>query len=227
MAFYFCGVNNVTSLSYAKGNSWGEAWQNRLFRSIIIVAVILFVTQLFFLPSFFASIEKRDGIIMNDWLLQIIPARDFSAVIFIIIWSACLLVIIRSIQQPEIFLIVIVSLVLLITVRMITIYLVALDPPDGLIKLKDPLTSLTYGGKGIFMTKDLFFSGHTSNLFMFYLCLQKRGDKLFALLGCIIVAVLVLVQHVHYSIDVIAAFIITWFLVKGIKKLISHYIPSV
>ncbi len=110
---------------------------------------------------------------------------------------------------------------------MISIYLVALDPPDGLIKLIDPLTSLTYGGRGIFMTKDLFFSGHTSNLFMFYLCLQKRRDKLFVLLGCIIVAVLVLVQHVHYSIDVIAAFIITWFLVKGVKKLIIHYIPSV
>lgn len=220
-------MNNVTSLSYTKGNSWGEAWQNRLFRSIIIITVILFISQLFFLPSFFASIEKRDGIVMNDWLLQIIPARDFSAVIFIIIWSACLLVIIRSIQQPEVFLTIIVSLVLLITFRMITIYFIALDPPDGLIKLKDPLTSLTYGGRGIFMTKDLFFSGHTSNLFMFYLCLQKRGDKLFALLGAIIVAVLVLVQHVHYSIDVIAAFIITFFLVSGVKKLVSRYAPSI
>lgn len=220
-------MNNVTSFAYAKSNSWSEAWQNRLFRSVIIITTILFVAQLFLLPSFFALIEKRDGVVLNDWLLQIIPPQDFSVIIFIIIWSACLLVIIRSVQQPAIFISIIISLVLIIILRMISIYLVALDPPDGLIKLIDPLTSLTYGGRGIFMTKDLFFSGHTSNLFMFYLCLQKRRDKLFVLLGCIIVAVLVLVQHVHYSIDVIAAFIITWFLVKGVKKLIIHYIPSV
>ena len=219
-------MSNVTSYAYDKSNSWGEAWQNKRFRTIIIPTVILFIALLFFLPTFFASIEKREGIILNDWVLQIIPAQDFSLVIFIIIWSACLLVIIRSIQQPAIFLRVIISLVLLILIRIVTIYFVALDPPEGLIKLKDPLTSLTYGGRGIFMTKDLFFSGHTSNLFMFYLCLQKRGDKLFALLGTIIVAILVLVQHVHYSVDVIGAFVITFFLVNGVKKLASTHLPS-
>jgi hypothetical protein len=220
-------VNNVTSLAYDENNSWGEAWQNRRFRNIVIPTSVVFVALIFFLPSFFASIEKRVGIVLNDWLLEIIPGRDFSVVIFIVIWSASLLVIIRSVQQPAIFLRIIISLVLLLLLRMLTIYLVALDPPEGLIKLKDPLTSLTYGGSGVFMTKDLFFSGHTSNLFMFYLCLQKRGDKLFVLVGTIIVAALVLVQHVHYSVDVIGAFIITFFLVKGVKWLISRYVAII
>jgi membrane-associated phospholipid phosphatase len=143
---------------------------------------------------------------------------DFSVLIFIIIWSSFLLVIIRSIQQPVFFLALLASMVLLTIVRIATIYLVVLDPPEGLIKLQDPLTSLTYGGRGIFITKDLFFSGHTSNLFMFYLCLQKKRDKIFVLLGTITVGILVLVQHVHYSMDVIGAFIITFILVKVVKN---------
>ena len=71
-----------------------------------------------------------------------------------------------------------------------------LDPPHGLIVLIDPLTSLTYGGRGVFITKDLFFSGHTSNVFMFYLCLQKKKDKMFLLLASITVGILVLAQQI-------------------------------
>jgi membrane-associated phospholipid phosphatase len=211
-------VNNVTSYAYKESNSWSEAWQNRLFRQRVIAGTILAIALLLFLPFFFALIEKRNGVILNDWLLQYVPAMDFSVLIFIIIWSSFLLVIIRSIQQPVFFLALLASMVLLTIVRIATIYLVVLDPPEGLIKLQDPLTSLTYGGRGIFITKDLFFSGHTSNLFMFYLCLQKKRDKIFVLLGTITVGILVLVQHVHYSMDVIGAFIITFILVKVVKN---------
>jgi membrane-associated phospholipid phosphatase len=211
-------VNNVTSYAYKESNSWSEAWQNRLFRQRVIAGTILAIALLLFLPFFFALIEKRNGVILNDWLLQYLPAMDFSVLIFIIIWSSFLLVIIRSIQQPVFFLALLASMVLLTIVRIATIYLVVLDPPEGLIKLQDPLTSLTYGGRGIFITKDLFFSGHTSNLFMFYLCLQKKRDKIFVLLGTITVGILVLVQHVHYSMDVIGAFIITFILVKVVKN---------
>ena len=214
-------MNNVSSYAYDKSNGWSEAWQDRLFRAKVITGVSLFFAVVFFLPYFFSLIEKRNGPVLNDWLLQIIPDRDFYVAIFIIIWSASILVIVRSIQQPAIFLTVIFSLVTLLVVRMCTIYMVALNPPVGLIVLVDPITSLTYGGKGMFITKDLFFSGHTSNLFMFYLCLQKKADKLFLLIGSVAVGILVLAQHVHYSMDVIAAFIATYFLVKLVKKVVS------
>ncbi len=216
-------MNEITSYALTKSNGWGQAWQNKLFRTKVITGTIMFVALIFFLPAFFAMIEKREGLVLNDWLLHQIPAQDFSVPIFIIIWSASLLVIIRCLQQPYFFVTVLLSLVLLLLVRMATIYFVVLNPPAGLIKLRDPLTSLTYGGSGIFITKDLFFSGHTSNLFMFYLCLEKRRDRLFLLLGTITVAFLVLAQHVHYSMDVIAAFIITFLLVRLVKKFVSRF----
>ena len=211
-------MNNVTSYAYDKSYSWGQAWQNRSFRTKLITALLLFIGLLLLLPSFFAFIEKREGAVLNDWILNYVPARDFSVPIFIIIWSVFLLVIFRSIHDPALFLLVILSLVALLILRMSAIYLFELNPPQGLIVLRDPLISITYGGRGIFITKDLFFSGHTSNLFMVYLCLQKRRDKIFVLLGTVTVAVLVLVQHVHYSMDVIGAFIITFFVVNAIKN---------
>ena len=214
-------MNNVTSYVYDKTYGWGEAWQDRVFRTKLITAFLMFFALLIYLPSFFAFIQKREGIVLNDWLLQYIPARDFSVLIFIIIWSVFLLAIVRSIYDPAVFLTLIVCSVVMLLARMGTIYFFALNPPEGLIVLQDPLTSLTYGGKGIFITKDLFFSGHTSNLFLVYLCLPKKNDKRFVLLCAIAVAVLVLVQHVHYSMDVAGAFLITFLLVKLSRKIFT------
>ncbi len=216
---YFCTVEEPVIYPYLRSGSWSEAWANPLFRNKAICAVILFLAIVLFLPTFFSKIEARQGIVLNDYLLQWIPARDFSLTIFLFVWSTSLLIIVRSFQQPAIFLRAIYLLIAITLSRLITISIFPLDPPLGLIHLKDPLTSLSYGGSQVFITKDLFFSGHTSNLFMFYLCLQKKRDKQFAFLATLMVAMLVLVQHVHYSIDVIAAVIFTYALVKISNRL--------
>ncbi len=211
-------VQNISNYTLHKNTTWAVAWQDVAFRTKIIAGCLVFAILVAVLPSFFALIEKREGVVLHDLILHYIPARNFSLLIFVIIWSSSVLVLIRSIQQPVFFLTVLLSLILVLIARMLTIYFVVLDPPEGLIKLTDPITSLTYGGRNVFITKDLFFSGHTSNLFLFYLCLTKKKDKIFLLLGSISVAILVLVQHVHYSMDVVAAFVITFFLVHLVKK---------
>jgi membrane-associated phospholipid phosphatase len=54
---------------------------------------------------------------------------------------------------------------------------------------------------------DLFFSGHTALVFAIYLL---SGKKWPFLLLSIVIGTLLVMQRVHYSIDVIAAFPFAW-----------------
>lgn len=199
--------------------SWSKAWQERRFRNKTFIALILVAIVLTLLPTFFAFIEKREGIVLQDFVLDAIPAMDVSIPTFIIIWSLVLLVFYRIYQNPRLFLVVAYGFILMCILRVLTISILPLNPPAGLIVLKDPIANIAYGGNGIFITKDLFYSGHTGNMFLFFLCLERKWDKIFALTASFLVGILVMIQHIHYSIDVIAAFIFTYFIYLGAKKL--------
>jgi len=71
------------------------------------------------------------------------------------------------------------------------------------------------------ITKDLFFSGHTAILVLTILCLEKKSDKIIGIIATVIVGSLLLVQHVHYTLDVIAAPIIVYPLYKLSRFLIT------
>jgi membrane-associated phospholipid phosphatase len=198
--------------------SWSEAWQLRSFRNKTFVALALVAIILLTLPTFFAFIEKREGMVLQDFVLDAIPAMDVSVPTFVIIWSMVLLVFYRIYQNPRLFLVIAYGFILMCLCRVLTISILPLNPPPGLITLKDPIANIVYGGKGIFITKDLFYSGHTGNMFLFFLCLQAKWDKIFALTAAVLIGILVLVQHIHYTIDVIAAFIFTYFIYLLAKK---------
>lgn len=199
--------------------SWSKAWQERRFRNKTIIALLLVAIILTLLPTFFAFIEKREGMVLQDYVLDAIPAIDVSIPTFVIIWSTVLLVFFRIYQNPRLFLVVAYGFILMCLARVLTISMLPLNPPAGLIVLKDPIANIAYGGNGIFITKDLFYSGHTGNMFLFFLCLERKWDKIFALTASFLVGILVMIQHIHYSIDVIAAFIFTYFIYLGAKKL--------
>jgi membrane-associated phospholipid phosphatase len=77
---------------------------------------------------------------------------------------------------------------------------------------------VAYGGNAAF-TKDLFFSGHTSTLFIVSLAEKRRGLRIIFILSTILIGLLLVWQRVHYTIDVIGALLVTFAVYKGITAL--------
>ena len=95
-----------------------------------------------------------------------------------------------------------------------------LNPPVGLVPLSDPFLKPFYGSNVI--TKDLFFSGHTGSVFLIFLILRKKWEKIFALVATILVGILLLIQHIHYTIDVIFAPVFVYVVYFLAKKVTAY-----
>ncbi|HEU4552401.1 MAG TPA: phosphatase PAP2-related protein [Chitinophaga sp.] len=188
--------------------SWQISWGDTGFKKKMIAGSITLVLIFLTFPSFFRYIEKRDGAVLNDWILACLPAIDVSIPIMIGIWGVLLLFVIRATGRPRMFLTFVTAYILLCVSRCLTIYLVPLSPPVNMIALTDPLTSVFYGGQSI--SKDLFYSGHTSLLALVYFCSVKKPDRLLAGICTVLVGILLLVQHVHYTTDVVFAPLFAW-----------------
>lgn len=206
-------------ITIALRNNWKETWSSSLQRAQLIIGSILMIIISFMLPPFFNLIQKRDGPIIHDAVLASIPAHNVSWAIFTVIWGIGFYSLWRGIEKPTIYITYLWTFIFVTILRVLAISFVPLDPPAGLIVLTDPLTAIFYGRSTI--TKDLFFSGHTSILFLAFLCLERKWDKILALIGTCIVACLLLVQHVHYTIDIIAAPIIIYPVYRVVKYLLN------
>lgn len=198
---------------------WKNNWQSTDYRRKLISGLIIISLILITLPFFYQAIEQRNGIKFNDYLLQWLPAYDLSLFIFVTIWSMALLTFHRFKQDPQIFLTFLWGFILINLSRFVSIGLVPLNAPDSLVAIHDPISNYFYGPK--FITKDLFFSGHTAAMFLMFLCLKKRSDKILTFIATIVIGIAVLIQHVHYTMDVFMAPVITYFLWIGAKKIVE------
>jgi len=188
--------------------NWKATWNSRHQRYQMITGTVIVLGIVYTIPIFFAHIQKRKGAVLNDWLLARIPPHDVSVFIFALIWGMAILILIRAIKNPSIYITFCWTFIFIYIVRFVTLSLVALDPPQGMILLADPINSAFYHNAVI--TKDLFFSGHTATMVMIFLCLEKRSDKIIALIAAFAVACLLLLQHIHYTIDVLAAPVVVY-----------------
>jgi membrane-associated phospholipid phosphatase len=153
--------------------------------------------------QFLQFIEKRNGAVLPDPLLNIFSPIDLTWLTFSLIYLSIIVFLISIIKEPDKLLIAMQAYGLMVIFRTIAMYLVPLEPPETMLLLNDPFVQLF--GKGEILTKDLFFSGHTATLFLLFLLTEKKTLKFIFLISTFIVGISVLLQHVHYSIDVFVA----------------------
>ena len=161
------------------------------------------------LPVVFDLMLTRPGIIPFEPFLDYLPRKDLSTLIFGVLYSAAVLAMIITLKDPVRLLRGFQAYIMLITLRMICMILVPLVPPIDLVTLQDPFAQLFYPSDVPF-EKDLFFSGHTATAFLLFLVVPGRNWRTLFMAVTVFVGIGVLVQHVHWTVDVIAAPIAAW-----------------
>lgn len=173
-------------------------FRNKLFVSLVVLAIVLFS-----LARFLVYNEGRVGYDLTDPLLSLFKPMEVTWFTFLLIYVALVAALYTLSFFPEEFLIAIQSYSIVAFLRLTTIYLLPLNAPATIIPLDDPF--IAFFGNGQTFLKDLFFSGHTATMFVFYLTAVNKNLRIIFLAATVVVAVCVLVQHVHYTIDVLVA----------------------
>ncbi len=202
--------------------NWKTALANTNFRNRFLASVMLLMVILFGFAWLLAYIETRQGHTFYDPILNFIKPRDVSDFIFFVTYSTALVGLIYAFTSPYKFLHLIQMYGALTLLRVITLFFVPLEPPTNIIPLHDIfLTNTFYAGSQ--NLKDLFFSGHAATLFLFYFFVSNKTLKYIFLIAAIAVSIGVVMQHVHYSYDVIAAPIFAYIAYRFIVKFSKHY----
>jgi hypothetical protein len=174
---------------------------------VITLVALAFVAST--LPSFFRFIEARPGNVPPDPLIAHLAPMDLSVPVFVVLYGAILWAVLSIAGKPSVLLRALQAYLVLLLLRMISMFTFTLEPPADLIDLVDPVTQLFYPDDRPFR-KDLFFFGHTATLAL--LAFAVPGPRIRAVLwiATFLVGAAVILQHVHWTVDVLAAPFFAW-----------------
>ena len=187
--------------------NWKEYLSSPRNRIIFYSTLPSLIFILFLLTRFLNYIETRNGFIPYDPVLAILPPVNLTWLIFSVIYISLFTAVFTLLKSPERLSAAMQCYFFMVLFRITAMYIVPFNPPAEMIPLNDPFVEIF--GTGRLLTKDLFFSGHTATLLIFYYTAVSKKLKTIFLICTIIVAVSVLLQHVHYTVDVLGAVIFT------------------
>jgi len=183
--------------------TWKSFLKDKKSLTEFIITMIVLIVVLISFSQFLNFIEQREGVVLSDPILKAYYPVDLTWLTFTLIYLSLFLFIITTINKPDRLLKAFQAYGLMVIFRTIAMYLTPFEAPETSLLLDDPFVQLF--GQGEILTKDLFFSGHTGTLFLLFLLAENRPMKYIFLLFTLTVGTAVLLQHVHYSVDVFVA----------------------
>lgn len=148
---------------------------------------------------------KEASLAVTDIILSNIPVYDVDGVFIygpFVLWA---FVVFLSLIKPQRIPFILKSVALFILIRSVFITLTHIGPfPNSLPVNSSLMKHFSSGG-------DLFFSAHTGLPFLLALLFQKNRQLMILFsAAAVFFGIIVLMAHLHYSIDVLAAFFITY-----------------
>lgn len=170
---------------------------------LVSLGILLIAAK--YCKTYIADFTRRPGMLLHDPLLSQFHSHDFSTIIFILFHLGIVLCFVSFYNNPKELSITFQAYALLMIFRTISIYLWPLQAPNDMIFLQDPFAEIYMHQNGHRVVNDLFFSGHVSSSFLFFLVAKGKYIKRILLFITISVAIMILWQKVHYTVDVVFA----------------------
>ena len=183
-----------------------ESWFDQHFRFSAPLSIVLFLASLVVnvWATFFATRKASNPV--EDIILSSIPVYDVGIFFVYGMFALAAVITILCLIRPKRIPFVLHSLTLFILIRAAFVSMTHIGPyPIGdVYEFGEIVTKFFFGG-------DLFFAGHTGAPFLMALVFWHNSKLRYFFLACAtFFAVIVLLGHVHYTIDVFAAFFITY-----------------
>jgi len=173
-----------------------------------IILAVLFLIFAGTLNNYFGSYTNQAGsVVVPDLILDHITTFDLSPIyIWLFVIVIAVIIFYPLFFKPSKISYSLGMLSLFILIRAIFTSLTHLKTPDDVIVANFPTPFQNFQ-----FQNDLFFSGHTGLPFLGFLIFKDNKKIKYFMLACsIILGATVLIMHAHYSIDVFAAFFITY-----------------
>jgi hypothetical protein len=199
-------------------NNWKKSLNKRKFLIQIYFTIPVLIVGLIFLTRFLTFIEYRPGVVLPDPLLDSFKSVNLTWFIFLFTYGSVLFGILTIVSKPKLVLTVLHAYMLVLLFRVICMYFIPLEPPAGIIPLHDIMIEDSFYS-GRMNLKDLFFSGHTAAIMLFFFAAESKKIKITMLILTLIVVSGLIMQHVHYTIDIIAAPFFSWVSYKLAKRI--------
>jgi signal transduction histidine kinase len=205
------------------GAKWAAEWTGRHFRNQFVLTILFVIGAN--LLSFYCFIQmgNRAGIQLHDYFHLVLKPYDFSLPLFILIYFSVFLAFTFLIPHPKKLLMGLQAFSIIALMRTLSIYLIPLSPPSEMIVLHDPVAEFFLKRGDVMVTNDLFFSGHVAFGMLLYFTAQNTFIKRFCAATTFIIGILIVWQHVHYTIDVVSAPFFAYGAVKLVEYLHHTY----
>ena len=192
-------------IAKASSMGWRQALRVRGFRFQLAATIAAIAGIAAGTPYFFDYIESRSGPVLPDPLLDVLPGRNVSWLVFFILYSGVVVGLYANSRKPVYLLLSMQTYVFVMFMRCLTLTLFPLDPPPGYIPLREPVVQMFFTSDGRIISRDLFFSGHMSTLLALVFTVGRFPVRSVLIWFTCILAMLLLIQHVHYTIDILYA----------------------
>lgn len=192
---------------------------SRQWKTTVVSGVLLAIVAFFF-TRFLEFQELRAdqlGWVFDDPVFRALPMKELSLPIFSITYGVIIVYLIFYRKKDQFLSLLFLTYMFILLFRMITMSIFPFREHPDMIFLQDPfLNNLIYPSK---IDADLFFSGHTALTTGIFFLTRNPLFLLFSL----ILGLLLMIQRVHYSIDIVAAYPFAYLSYRSAQYLVTNW----